>query len=273
MNFSEGIRSFAEIPRARQASRALAFVPESILARTGGLARLAGTGNPGRVAPQTRWGKLGDVLATQGELVAPIPDRLCPLHEGLRQSNWSVTIQPRLSCTACRNRGRESCGTSSRVKRYFIRYRSWSWRISSANDCFVIRTRQAWRYRWKYACLCWITRSSRRSPASIRSNASFRFKARNCFGILRLVAWTRNYSTDQNGALSCRSARGAGRHCVPTSMRHLRIGITVDRLAWTRDVVARLWAAFKSGARGIYWSRIWAIFVLLRWCRAHGVAR
>ncbi|MGH8166851.1 MAG: asparagine synthase-related protein [Woeseiaceae bacterium] len=39
------------------------------------------------------------------------------------------------------------------------------------------------------------------------------------------------------------------------------------------DVVRRLWDAFKSGAQGIYWSRVWAIFVLLRWCRAHGVSR
>jgi len=38
------------------------------------------------------------------------------------------------------------------------------------------------------------------------------------------------------------------------------------------DVVARLWDAFKCGARGIYWSRVWAIFVLLRWCRTHGVS-
>lgn len=35
--------------------------------------------------------------------------------------------------------------------------------------------------------------------------------------------------------------------------------------------VARLWQAFLDGAQGIYWSRIWALFVLVRWCRRHGV--
>ncbi len=65
-----GYRSFSEIPRARQASRALAFVPQSILARLGGFAGLQEAGSPGHVAPQTRWGKLGDILATKGELVA-----------------------------------------------------------------------------------------------------------------------------------------------------------------------------------------------------------
>jgi asparagine synthase (glutamine-hydrolysing) len=37
--------------------------------------------------------------------------------------------------------------------------------------------------------------------------------------------------------------------------------------------VARLWQAFLDGAQGIYWSRIWALFVLIRWCRRHGLER
>jgi len=38
------------------------------------------------------------------------------------------------------------------------------------------------------------------------------------------------------------------------------------------DAVARLWKAFDSGAPGIYWSRIWSIFALLRWCDRHRVS-
>jgi asparagine synthase (glutamine-hydrolysing) len=37
------------------------------------------------------------------------------------------------------------------------------------------------------------------------------------------------------------------------------------------DTVARLWHAFQSGQRGLYWSRVWAIYMLLRWCDRHGV--
>jgi asparagine synthase (glutamine-hydrolysing) len=33
--------------------------------------------------------------------------------------------------------------------------------------------------------------------------------------------------------------------------------------------VAKLWQAFDEGAPGLYWSRIWAIFVLLWWCQAY----
>lgn len=38
-------------------------------------------------------------------------------------------------------------------------------------------------------------------------------------------------------------------------------------------VVARLWRAYREGAPGLYWSRIWAIYVLIWWCHHHGVLR
>src|SRR6266851_5190647 len=37
--------------------------------------------------------------------------------------------------------------------------------------------------------------------------------------------------------------------------------------------VQKLWHAFLVGSPGLYWSRIWAIYVLVRWCVRHGVHR
>jgi asparagine synthase (glutamine-hydrolysing) len=37
--------------------------------------------------------------------------------------------------------------------------------------------------------------------------------------------------------------------------------------------VERLWRAFVEGARGIYWSRVWAVFVFIRWCHRNRVFR
>ena len=39
------------------------------------------------------------------------------------------------------------------------------------------------------------------------------------------------------------------------------------------EAVLRLWKAFLAGAPGLYWSRVWAIYVLVRWCVRHGVRR
>jgi asparagine synthase (glutamine-hydrolysing) len=35
--------------------------------------------------------------------------------------------------------------------------------------------------------------------------------------------------------------------------------------------VTRLWQAFLAGAPGLYWSRVWALYVFIRWCNRHQV--
>jgi asparagine synthase (glutamine-hydrolysing) len=39
------------------------------------------------------------------------------------------------------------------------------------------------------------------------------------------------------------------------------------------DAVARLWRAFLAGAPGMYWSRVWSIYVFVRWCHRNRVFR
>ncbi|HKS16785.1 MAG TPA: asparagine synthase (glutamine-hydrolyzing) [Planctomycetota bacterium] len=35
--------------------------------------------------------------------------------------------------------------------------------------------------------------------------------------------------------------------------------------------VSRLWTAYRDGAPGLYWSRAWALYVLIHWCHRHRV--
>ena len=37
------------------------------------------------------------------------------------------------------------------------------------------------------------------------------------------------------------------------------------------EAVRRLWQAFLDGAPGLYWSRVWAIYVFIRWCHRYEV--
>jgi asparagine synthase (glutamine-hydrolysing) len=37
--------------------------------------------------------------------------------------------------------------------------------------------------------------------------------------------------------------------------------------------VGRLWRAFLDGAPGTYWSRVWSVYVLIRWCHSNRVFR
>jgi len=45
----------------------------------------------------------------------------------------------------------------------------------------------------------------------------------------------------------------------------------VEAAGLNPTAVTRLWRSFSSGAPGLYWSRVWAIYVLVRWCDRHGV--
>ena len=56
-----------------------------------------------------------------------------------------------------------------------------------------------------------------------------------------------------------------------------RLGVAIDDLMRDRraaaavgldgETVERVWTAYREGAPGLYWSRVWALYVLLRWCR------
>lgn len=39
------------------------------------------------------------------------------------------------------------------------------------------------------------------------------------------------------------------------------------------DAVSRLWQAYLDGAPGLYWSRVWSVYVFIRWCHRHRVFR
>jgi asparagine synthase (glutamine-hydrolysing) len=38
------------------------------------------------------------------------------------------------------------------------------------------------------------------------------------------------------------------------------------------DAVRTVWRSFAAGRPGLYWSRPWSLFVLMKWCRVHGAA-
>jgi asparagine synthase (glutamine-hydrolysing) len=45
-----------------------------------------------------------------------------------------------------------------------------------------------------------------------------------------------------------------------------------ERVGLDPDAVRRLWTAFQGNEPGLYWTRVWAIYVLLAWTTRHGVS-
>jgi asparagine synthase (glutamine-hydrolysing) len=55
--------------------------------------------------------------------------------------------------------------------------------------------------------------------------------------------------------------------------RTLRDSQAVAPAGLDPTAVERLWAAFLAGAPGIYWSRVWSVYVFIRWCHRNRVFR
>jgi asparagine synthase (glutamine-hydrolysing) len=46
----------------------------------------------------------------------------------------------------------------------------------------------------------------------------------------------------------------------------------IGRAGLNAATVRTLWSSYTSGKRGLHWSRVWSIYVLLAWCRSHDVS-
>ena len=53
----------------------------------------------------------------------------------------------------------------------------------------------------------------------------------------------------------------------------LRDGEALRGVGLRLEPVQRLWQAFRDDGPGLYWSRVWALYVLVRWCVRNGLSR
>ncbi len=265
-----GYRSFSELPRAQRASRALAFLPKSVVGRVGRFVGQLKAGDSGDVAPQTRWGKLGDVLETQGDLVALYQtsyalftkEFAAELLGGDTPASMANGL-PRSRAAALRElvEGEEILHSIATLElENFIGERLLR-DTDAASMAVSLEVRVPLLDHELVEAIAGVETKRRFYP--IESKALLREAAlshlppelfdrpKQGFG-LPMAVW-------------CRQAlRGEMDATFADRERCRAVGLDAN-------AVARLWSAFKAGAQGIYWSRVWAIFVLLRWCRTHAV--
>ncbi|HEY8430301.1 MAG TPA: asparagine synthase (glutamine-hydrolyzing), partial [Sandaracinaceae bacterium] len=262
-----GYASFVDLPRARRAASRLRGVPEPVLARAAAVATRLVTGEASEVEPQTRWGKLADVLATRGDLVSlyqvsyglfsrALARELCCRHElefGLeperaRELRALVEGEPELAAIShlelasfvgerlLRDTDAASMAVSLEVRVPLL-------------DHVVIEAlaRVPLRRRYeplrKKALLKRFVRQQLDPTLFDRPKAGFE---------LPLERW-------------CRRSLG------PRLRDAFSDVATAARVGLDGEALARLWRAFEKGGPGIYWSRVWALFVLLSFCRTHRV--
>ena len=262
-----GYRSFDEIPRSARASSLCKWLPKRPLrALAHGFARLR-MGRAGAVRPQTRWGKLADLLGGGGDLLHAYQTHYAmftaEMHAALQ---GGVAAGDGIGIPAARAAELSALITGPRPRAAVAL-------LELAN---FIGERLLRDTDWSSMAVSLEVRvpllDHRVVEAASRVDDSRRFDPVGKKRLLRELAlggidptifdrpksgfvlpldlWCRQRLKDQVGATLTDASACAGAGLDPA-------------------VVGNLWRAFLERAPGIYWSRIWTVFVLLNWCQRH----
>lgn len=264
-----GYASFVDLPRARRVAERLRGVPEPILGRLARVATRLKTGRASEVPPQTRWGKLADALGTGGDLLA-----LYQVSYGLftRELSRGLALRPDdgvewgLDPSAAAELRALIAGEpelhaisqlelSSFIGERLLRDTDAASMAVSLEvrvpllDHVVVETVARLPEPARFAPLR--KKALLKKLVSKELDPSIFDRPKAGFE-LPLAVW-------------CKKGLG------PELSDTFRDVVHAYRLGLDGEAVGRLWRAFEKGGPGIYWSRVWALFVLMRWCREHGV--
>ncbi|HTO08024.1 MAG TPA: asparagine synthase (glutamine-hydrolyzing), partial [Myxococcota bacterium] len=264
-----GYASFRDLPRVAAAGRALAALPDGLL-RGGSSAVNALLRNSAAGVPaQTRWGKLGDALCARGDLLQLYqlayalftPSFLQSLYPSLGRTEFGLPPERAVELRARAGSHVELHGISLYELALFLGERL-------LRDTDTASMAVALEVRVPLVDHRVVEETLALEPAT-------RFAPLGRKQLLRTLGLE-----GLDPALFERPKRGFVLPIGVWCRRHLS-GQVAETLGDTETcrslgldprVVARLWAAFQAGSRGVYWSRVWALFVLLRWCRQHRLA-
>jgi asparagine synthase (glutamine-hydrolysing) len=266
-----GYRSFRDLPRAQRAARISRVVPDAWLAGIARRVAAARTRGGTQAPPQTRWAKLGDMLRSGGDRLrayqiayglftrdflgelatdstlplAPDglpPERARDLAEWTRGSSDLAAVSIfELSLFLGDRLLRDSDAASMAVS-LELRVPLLDHRVVEA--AAAVPDAERFRPVGKKTLLKSLAMPNLDPKLFDRPKAGF---------VLPIDVWARDQLAEDLRATF-------GDRALNRS-----VGLNPDALA-------KLFTAFRSGAPGIYWSRIWAPYILLRWCQAHGVS-
>jgi asparagine synthase (glutamine-hydrolysing) len=262
-----GYRSFRDLPAASRWARALSPVAGPVGGAARALAsRVAG---PGAVGSQVRWAKLADLLATDGRLVDAYQvsyalytedfyERL--LEPGVARGSELGLAPERRRELAARIAGVPPLHAVSLLElSSFV-----SERLLRDSDAASMAVSLELRVPLLDHLVV---------EALARLDEAVRFQPLGRKGLLRELALER-----VDASIFERSKAGFVlpielwvREALRDEVEGTLRDADLCRAAGLRpEAVVALWRGFQAGARGLYWSRVWALYVLLWWCRRYG---
>ncbi len=265
-----GYKSFVDVPKSARAARLSRMLPEGLSrAAAHGIARWK-LGRFGELPPQTRWGKLGDVLCSGGGVLdayqvfyAMFTEDVHAALQGGRHATMkrglSIERSAELAALVADSSPRHAVSTleiANFLGERLLRDTDWSGMAVSLevrvplSDHGVIEAVAAVESGRRYEPLG--KKQLLRDLALSKIDPAIFDRPKSGF-VLPIEAWCRqSLKHEVAEVLADRDL------CAAAGLDHATVG--------------KLWRSFSAGAPGMYWSRIWVVFVLLRWCREHRVA-
>jgi asparagine synthase (glutamine-hydrolysing) len=264
-----GYGSFRDIPWAAGWSRRFSsFSPNLLRSVANSVTRAAAFRTD--MPAQTRWGKLGDVLAARGDLLDTYQVSYALFSSDFARELLSVDVD-----------GALHMGLPSNVARELGEL------IGGSPELGAISALELWCYLGERLLRDTDTASMASSlevrvpfldhevvEAAFALSDADRFKPLGKKQVLREIALK-----DLDRALFDRPKAGFVLPIDRWARDVLRDEMTLtlgdpqlcEAAGLDPDAVGRLWTAFLRHSRGLYWSRVWAIYVLLWWCREYRV--
>lgn len=264
-----GYRSFQDIPRAARMARMLRHVPEGVLRSMARVIARIKTGRAGEIPPQTRWGKLGDVLASRGRLLQLYQTSYALFTAEFFRMLQSHDTTPELRAGLPRLRAHELDRlVGERPSLHAIATLELSNFIGERLLRDTDAASMAVSLEARVPLLDHVV-----IEAAAAAPPSLRFEPLGSKMLLRRIAINagvdaRVFDRPKSGFVL--PIEVWARQRLKAQVQELLLDAAQCRTCGLNpEAVARLWRAFDSGAPGLYWSRIWAIYVLLWWCKEH----
>jgi len=267
-----GYKSFVDLPLASRIGRLSSLAGNAMQGLTGMATRAALA--LGVVPPQTRWGKLADVISSGGDFV-----ELYQTEYGLFSSEfyanlatkdvtpadgplpWGLTGEQMARARAVIGDDRSLHAVSGLELNSFIRQRLMR-DMDAASMAVSLELRVPLLDHKVIEQVAGLDERSRFLPLGrkelLRKTALSRldpkiFERPKSGFVLPIDTWCR------------RGVRQQMEDAYHDAEMCERVGINAK-------VAATLWHSFLRGNPGLYWSRVWAIFILVSWCARHRVA-
>ncbi len=265
-----GYRSFRDVPRSARAARALRWLGAPVLRSSANAIGRWRSGAAGELPPQTRWGKLADVLCSGGGLVDVYQ---------IAYAMFTEDVHARLHG-----------GRPDAVRRGLPRARAdeLDGLVRAASPLHAVATLELANFLGER-----LLRDTDWAGMAVSLEVRVPLLDHVLVEAVAQVPAARRFRPLGKKLLLRELALGG---LDPAIFDRPKSGFVLPIETWCRQrlrgeveqvlldagacaaagvdpvTVGRLWRAFRDGAPGIYWSRIWLLYVLLRWCRAHGVA-